>query len=273
MKFCKILFVLFFYVLFSGIVFASDIELSADNGLEWDQNNMTISAVKNASITRDKLNLTSDKITVKYRNRNKKLSKNSTEIFMIIAEGNVFVISPKEQINSDYMEYNLDTGIILIKSYGKPIKMKAHDVNILAHGNIIYYEQKNYAIVNKAEVIHSGRSLLSDVMKLEFDKISTNIKNKSNIGLGLSKITATGNLTIKDKLEVLTGDVAIYDNKTGLVSIDGNVRLSRGGGSKLQGGKIEYNMKTGITKLLPDPAFGKVIGIFQSSNKKIIKNE
>ena len=31
--------------------------------------------------------------------------------------------------------------------------------------------------------------------------------------------------------------IAIYDNKTGMVSIDGNVELSRGGGSKLQGGK------------------------------------
>jgi len=264
-------FLLFYLILFiiRSAAFGNDIELSADNGLEWNQEKMTISAIQNASIKRDKLTLISDKIVVHYRNKSvaKNINSNKAEIFLIYANGNVVLNSPKEQISADYIEYNLDNNTISIKPINRPIKMKAYDADIFANGKIMYYEDKNYAIVNNATIFHSGRSLSSDIMKLEFDKLDA-VNNKSSIGLGLSKVTATGNLTIKDKAEILTGNVAIYDNKTGMVSIDGNVELSRGGGSKLQGGKIEYNMKTGITRLLPDPVFGKVVGIFKSVNKK-----
>ncbi len=257
---------------------AQDIEFSADDGLEWNQADMTISAKKNASITREGLNITADKITVYYRNALKKntaqKSKGSmagdAEIFLIKAENNVRGSSPKEKITADYVEYNLDTGIMLVKPINNPTKMSAYDAEIFAEGVITYYEAQNYATVDKARVIHSGRTLSSDIMRLEFDKVEGET-DKTKTGLGLSKIEATGDLTIKDKAEVLTGDIAEYNNKTGIVSIDGNVQLSQGGGSKLQGGKIEYNMNTGIAKLLPDPAFGKVIGIFKSIDSSIKK--
>ncbi|MDR2933904.1 MAG: hypothetical protein LBU68_01315 [Rickettsiales bacterium] len=269
-----------FFTAFTSNIFAQDIEFSADDGLEWNQSNMTISASQNASITRDGLNLTADKITVFYRNapvksnnqKSKKSVAGDAEIFLIKAENNVRGSSPKENIIADYVEYNLDNGIMTVKPITNSTKMTAYDAEIFADGNIIYYEAKNYATVEKSRVIHSGRTLSSDTMRLDFDKV-TNEKDKTKMGLGLSKIQATGNLTIKDKAEVLTGDIAEYNNKTGIVSIDGNVQLSQGGGSKLQGGKIEYDMNTGIAKLLPDPAFGKVIGIFKSIDTSINKSD
>lgn len=264
-----------FIILFSLFVvmytnaYAEDIEMTSDDGLEWNQVKKTITATTNATITRGEMTLKSDKIVAYYRTPTSKVKTKGTvggdmEIYLIKAEGNVVITSPKEKVNADIIEYDLDKSILSSRPINKPISMTVQDAEVIANGRIDYFELENYAIVNNAQVKHSGRILSADVMVLTFE----NDTNKNNTGLGLETITATGNLHISDGEDILKGEKAEYNNKTGIATIDGDVELSQSGGSKLKGGKVEYNMNTGIAKMDPNSEYGKVIGIFKSPDKK-----
>ena len=67
-----------------------------------------------------------------------------------------------------------------------------------------------------------------------------------------------------DGEEELFGDTAEYNPKNGYATIEGNVYFKKGSDANLSGGKIVYNMNTGIAKILPKDTNSKVSGIFST---------
>ncbi|MDR0366975.1 MAG: hypothetical protein LBH41_00150, partial [Rickettsiales bacterium] len=79
-----------------------------------------------------------------------------------------------------------------------------------------------------------------------------------------SRIVADGNVKIVDGQEEMFGDTANYNPATGLASITGNARFKKGPGAEINGGKIIYDMKTGVANILPSSADEKVTGTFST---------
>ena len=204
---------------------------------------------KNATAKTPSYELNADNIEALYKGNNKK-------IYKIYANDNVKIKSSTENITADKMLYDIDAERVDLFSTGNPTVMTGTDSKIITKDKIIYYKNKNYATADNAEIIHSGRHLFSDYIRITFE--NKNGKNQ------VKYIHADGNIKLIDGEEELYGDRAEYNPQNGFATINGNVRFKKGTEANLSGGKIVYNMNTGIAKVLPKDKNSKVSGVFST---------
>jgi lipopolysaccharide export system protein LptA len=77
---------------------------------------------------------------------------------------------------------------------------------------------------------------------------------------GLEKLIAIGRVSIITPTDVARGDRAVYDPVSQIAVLEGRVRLSRDK-TELVGAKVEMNMQSGVSKLLPSAGM-RVYGVF-----------
>ncbi len=234
---------------FSSTAFAENIELFADDGLEWNQKEQKITMHKNATAKTPSYELKADTIEALYKGEDK-------QIYKIFANNNVNIKSATETITTDKMIYDIDKERIDLFSETTPTTLSSADSKVIAKDEITYFKNKNYATAKNAEIQHSDRVLFSDDIKITFEKID----GKNQVKL----INAKGNIKLIDGEEELFGDTAEYNPKNGYATIEGNVYFKKGSDANLSGGKIVYNMNTGIAKILPKDTNSKVSGIFST---------
>jgi lipopolysaccharide export system protein LptA len=89
----------------------------------------------------------------------------------------------------------------------------------------------------------------------------------SQNGIDISRIDASGGVTVTSPSETARGDFAVYDLEEGLITMVGNVRLERGG-SHLSGGRLVIDLDTGRAVMdgglrgVNQPGGGRVTGRF-----------
>ena len=238
---------------FPATVFAEDIELSADNGLEWNQKEQQITMRKNATAKTPEYELRADNIVAYYKEPNKK-------IYRVTATDNVKIKSKEETITTDNLDYDINGEIIKLTPNENPTTLKNKDSEIIAKDTVVYYKAKNYATAKNAKIINTGRTLFADNIRVEFIRT----KNSAN---ELKQIFANGNIKLIDGEEELYGDIAEYNPKNGFATISGNVYFKKGTQANLTGGKIIYDMKTGIARVLPRDGENKVKGVFSTDKQ------
>ncbi len=81
----------------------------------------------------------------------------------------------------------------------------------------------------------------------------------------IRRVEADGNVVIIDKDQIATGDKGVYDNATDIVTLTGNVALSKGP-NVTKGAKLVYNLGTGVASV-DAGATGRVTSSFVSSDK------
>ncbi len=246
-------FIILLSLTISSFAYAENIELSADNGLEWDQKQTKITMKKNATAKTAEYKLTADLIEAFYKEPNK-------NIYKVIAIDNVKVDSQNEHITTDKVIYDIDNEIITLIADKNSTHLKNKDSEIIAKGEVIYYRTPNYATAKDAKIINTGRELFADNLKVYFQKTGKKDTNE------LKSITANGNIKLVDGAEELYGDNAEYNPQNGYATITDNVYFKKADQANLSGGKIIYDMKTGIAKILPKDNESKVKGVF-STNK------
>ena len=186
-----------------------------------------------------------------YKEPNKK-------IYKVVATNNVNIVSVKENIKTDKLTYDLNNEIINLISKNNPTTLKNGDSEIIAKDEVIYYKNKNYATAKNAQIINTGRKLFADNIKVEFAKTGKSEQNQ------LKKVIANGNIKLIDGTEELYGDTSEYNPQNGYATISGNVYFKKGNQANLSGGKIIYDMKTGIARILPKDGESKVKGVFST---------
>lgn len=77
----------------------------------------------------------------------------------------------------------------------------------------------------------------------------------------IRKLEAKGNVVVTQKDQVVTGDNAVFDTKTNLVTMSGGVVLTQGK-NVLRGDKLLVDMTTGVSRV--ESGSGRVQGLFQS---------
>src|SRR5258707_7747805 len=80
----------------------------------------------------------------------------------------------------------------------------------------------------------------------------------------IKKLVASGNVVVTQKDQVVTGDSAVFDTKTNLVTMLGGVILTQGK-NVLRGDRLLVDMTTGVSRVESDG--GRVQGLFQSSGQ------
>src|ERR1700728_2637082 len=81
----------------------------------------------------------------------------------------------------------------------------------------------------------------------------------------IKRLEARGNVVVTQKDQVVTGETAVFDTKTNLVTMLGGVVLTQGK-NVLRGDRLMVDMTTGVSRVESDS--GRVQGLFQSSGQQ-----
>ncbi|HER26441.1 MAG TPA: hypothetical protein ENI69_04965, partial [Rhodospirillales bacterium] len=203
-----------------GLNFASGdsdvpIEVFADDGIEWQQEQLTFLARGNARAVRGEVTVFADELQAFYR----KLARGGTEIWRLDAVGHVRIETPGETAFGDRGVYDIDNAILVL-SGGNVRLVTATDV-ITAKQQLEYWERKSMAVARgDATVVSDGKKLNADVLVAYFTK---NKAGKTTV----HRVEAFDNVRIDSGLEKATSKRAVYTVGTGIVILSEQVKLTR----------------------------------------------
>lgn len=250
------------------------IEVYADQGIEWSQDNKAFIARGNAKAVRGNVTITADTLTAKYRDKSAASNQpkpqaaaapegdmsGGTEIYQLEAAGNVVIYTPTERATGTNAEYNIDTAVMVL--VGMPKLVTQTDV-VTSNKSLEYWEKEQMAVARgDAVAVRADKTIKADVLSAWFE-------DQPNKGMTMTKSKGFGNVVIISPRDTVLGDKGDYDAKTGLATLTGNVRMSRGE-SQLNGGYATVNMNTGMSTLYPTApggGSGRVKGLFVPEKK------
>lgn len=238
------------------------IQVYADNGIEWHSEELRVIARGNAHAIRGNMTVDADVLTAHYRKGPK-----GDEIWRLDADGNVVIRSPNDTATGHKAIYDLDKSIFVLK--GAPAKLVTPTDSYQASESLEYWELKKMAVLRGDAVAtqQGDKTLKGDVLTAHFkDKSAAPPKagakpvqsgqssGGDGKGLELQRADAYGHVVIQSKSETVTGERGDYDAETGIATVTGSVKISREGGNQLEGGWAHVNLNTGVSKLFPTAA-------------------
>ncbi len=235
------------------------IEIYAEDGIEWRQENQLFLARGNARAVRGEVEVRADVLTAYYR----ETPKGGTDIWRLDADGKVRISSPGEKAYGEKGVYDVDNGILVLS--GGRVRLVTKEDEITADRQLEYWEKKQMAVARgNASAVRGDRRLRADVLAAYFRRDKD---GKSAI----YRIEAFDNVRIKTGKDKARADRAIYNVQSGIATLTGSVKIVRGG-NQLRGCRAEINLNTEISKLFgcgPPGAGGKPVrGVIQPVKKK-----
>ncbi len=230
------------------------IEISADDGIEWHKNERKYIALGNARAQQGDLVVNSDKLEAYYLSSN----QNDDNIHTIKALGNVKIKNKSATIKGgEKASYILDKEYFIIN--GKNLTLNSKEDNLSANRKIEFWKSENIAVATGNAVAKKKNEYTISANKLAWYLDLMDDKEDYKI----KKIIGFENVKIESENEIAFSDKALYNGSTELCKLFGNVRLKRGN-NFLTGDYAEVNLKTGISKLLPNPN-----NILSNTEKKV----
>ena len=215
---------------------AMPIQVSADDGIEWDQDTRAVTARGNAVAIRGDLTVRSDVLRVYYRDA----PDSGTEIWRLDAQGSVVVETPREQASGNLAVYELDNAVFVLS--GSDVRYRTQDTLITADRQLEFWEGKQLAVARgQAAATRDGKTVRADVLAAYFRR---NGAGKS----ALYRVEGFDNVRIDTGTETATSRRAVYDVETGIAVLTGSVRIIRDN-TRLNGCRAEVNMQTGLSRL------------------------
>ena len=219
------------------------IEITADNGIEWEKNKEILIASGNAKASRGGITVLAEVLRAYYR----KKTTGGTDLYRLDAAGGVKIFSDTESIEGQTAVLDFEQAILKVD--GKKVIYKAGPDTITANQQMEYWERQKMAVARgNAVAVHKGKTLRADVLKALLRKNKT---GRSEVYI----IEAFNNVLIISDKDRLRSDSAIYKLDTGIVTLKENVSIIREN-SILNGDLAEINFKTGISKLLTVDSVG-----------------
>ena len=219
------------------------IEITADNGIEWEKNKEILIASGNAKASRGGITVLAEVLRAYYR----KKTTGGTDLYRLDAAGGVKIFSDTESMEGQTAVLDFEQAILKVD--GKKVIYKAGPDTITANQQMEYWERQKMAVARgNAVAIHKGKTLRADVLKALLRKNKTGRSEVYIIEAFKKVLIVSG----KDKLR---SDSAIYKLDSGIVTLKENVSIIREN-SILNGDLAEINLKTGISKLLTVDSVG-----------------
>lgn len=239
------------------------LDITADHDLEWLQQDKAYVARGNAVAKRGTVTLTGDMLTAFYRNKtapdaappppvtpaaNKKSDQEgfdtgNTDIWRVVAQGNVHIVSEDKEAWGDRMDYDKDQDVVVLT--GGALKGKTATETVTARDSLEYWQSRNMGVARGDAVVTkaNGQSLAADLIGAHFEKDSTGHSS-------LKTIQAIGHVAIATATDVVHADEGTYDLEAHRTVVFGHVRVTRGQ-SELEGESADVNMDTGISQVFP----------------------
>lgn len=219
----------------SGGDHGGPVEIFADDGIEWQQEQNVFIARGNAKAIRGAVEVNSDVLKAYYRD-----VEGNTEIWRMDAEGSVEIRSPSETAYGDVAIYDVINGVLVLR--GNNVRFVAGEDTIKARDQIEYWEIKQMAVARgNAVAVRGDKTLKADILVGHF-------KPNAAGSTEVHRIDAYDAVTIVTASETAKSDRGVYQVGTGIATLTGNVNIVRGQNA-LSGCRAEVNLNTSVSKL------------------------
>ena len=248
------------------------IQITASNGLEWNQKTRIITANGNAQAVRGTVTITADQLIAHYAANStgpaaqpassaanpgsdplSGLDQGQSKLTRLEAVGNVHIFTKTEQAFADHAIYHMASGELVLT--GNALRLTTPSDTITAAKSLQYWSKDRRAVaIGTAQVVTKNhRSIQADQLTGYFAARPTSPTTATTSSAGkLRKVIAQGHVIVRTATDIATGDHGVYRPATGIAVLTGNVHITRGP-NELAGGKALVNMKTGIATLLAAP--------------------
>ena len=242
---------------FGGTGGDEPIDVYAENGIEWQQENSLFIARGDARAVRGQVEVLSDELRAYYREG----TTGQSEIWRLDALGNVRIVSNTETAYGSRAIYNADQQVLVIDGE-KPRLESGKDI-LTATQQLEYWEAKKFAVARgNAVATRDKKQVRADVLVAHFNQDS---RGKSQV----YRIDVYDNVRVKTPSETAVGDRGIYNVETGVAVLTGNVTMMRDTNT-LNGCRAEVNLNSGVSKLFACPnqqGSNRVRGTFIPKNR------
>ena len=263
------------------------IEISANSGMEWQQDAQVYIARGNAVAKRGATEVHADTLTAHYRKR--KGTGSDAEIYRLNADGHVTIKGERQTVVGDQAVYDVDQQIGIIT--GKDLKLTTATDVVTARDSLEWYDAKQIAVARgDAIVVRDSKQIRADVVTARVTKdkppedqskpntrlMAAAAKQGGSAGpLGgdagsrISRVDAQGNVVVSTAADVGRGDFGVYNADTGIVTLLGNVTVTRGPNA-IRGQYAVVDLTNNISRMMAAPAApgdapARVEGYFRAS--------
>ena len=222
---------------------AGPITVEANQGIEWLREEKMYRARGDAIARRGDVTVYADELAAHYRDKKTSSGEGKSEIWRLDAVGNVRIVSPNEAAFGDRARYDADEAVLVL--VGDDLRFETPDQIVTARDSLEYWEQKQLAVARgdaNAKATDEEKEISADVLTLVF-------QSDSRGELKARRMDAFGNVVIMTPQEVARGDQGVYDVATGIATLDGHVKITRGE-NQVNGDRAEVDLNTGISRLL-----------------------
>jgi lipopolysaccharide export system protein LptA len=249
------------------------LDVTADQGIEFSKDAQEIIARVNAKAVRGTTTVLGDTLTAYYRPKKPadgsapppKQDKDkqnadgsgsgsgsgtgSSEVWRVVADGNVDIFSPTRHAYGDHADYNIDDAVVVMT--GDHLKMTSPKETITARDTMEYWELKHQAVArgDAVAITDQGKRIQADTLVADF------AKNKQGQDV-IQVAHGYDHVVLTTPTDVVTGDRADYVVETGIVTVTGSVKMNHNG-NQADGAYAVVNLNTGISKLFSALPGGK----------------
>ena len=247
------------------------IEISADGGIEWQQDAQVYIARGNAKAKRGTTEVYADTLTAHYRPM--KGSGGETEIYRLNADGHVTIKGERQTVVGDQAVYDVDQQIGIVT--GKAPKMTTATDMVTARDSLEWYDQKQIAVARgDAVAVRDTKRIRADVLtahmtkdkpptapaKTEKPAPAPAKPRNSPTPLGdadessrISRVDAQGNVLVSTETDVGRGDFGVYNADSGIATLLRNVTVTRGPNT-IRGEYAVMDLNNNISRMMAAPA-------------------
>lgn len=239
--------------------YAQSLHLSADENLQWDQKNQSVSAIGNAVAEQENNKIEADKL-IAYYQENPETGQNF-DIQKMEGFNNITLTSAPNKAYGDYVLYDLPANMVTLT--GSNLRIVAPNYTLKAKDKFTYDTQGAiFTAQGGATIIRPSDTMRADTL------IAFMAKDK-NGNQSLSRVKAQGHIKITTATETIMGQSGTYNAQTEMVDLTGDVVITRGP-NILKGQHATVNLKTQISKLYGSAnpqSKGRVTGTFYPNSQ------
>ena len=227
------------------------IEVTAAQGIEWQQNDKRFIARGSAKAKQGDLSVMADELTAHYRES----KTGNTEVYRVDAIGNVTIASGSETASGAAAVYDFDKAVLVIE--GNPVSLTTSTGKVTAQRGIQYWSKERVAVAE------GNAEAQDETRRIQADKLTAFFSDTPSANQGTSKdrgdiriVVAEGNVVLRTDKETVRGAKGEYNRETGIAKLEGTVSLVRGE-NQVAGGFAIIDTKAGTSRLFGSAAEAK----------------
>jgi lipopolysaccharide export system protein LptA len=257
------------------------IDITADQGIEWQQQAQVYIARGNAVATRGNTAVHADTLTAYYRPSKSKTAEGGNEVYRLDADGHVAIKGPSQTVVGDHAVYDVDRQMAVIT--GKGLRLTTPSDVVTARDSLEWYDAPQIAVARGDAIASRGdKHIRADVLTAHMTKsphpttagptaagrggsrAAPAVKpgpvaqkrggSVDPLGAGgqtsrISRVDAQGHVVVWNATDIGRGDYGVYNADTGIVTLLGNVTITRGQ-DVVRGQYAVVDLNTNVSRIM-----------------------